>query len=123
EKVLTRISIIPATLPGMFDRTITIGSGGKTFSVTGWKIGWAYGPEQLMAQLFKFHQTCIYSINCPGQEAIAVGFETEFQRLGTPESYWKQLVAMLEPKRDRIGRLLGEIDLVPTIPEGGYFMV
>lgn len=37
-----------ATLPGMWDRTITIGSAGKTFSVTGWKLGWAYGPEHLI---------------------------------------------------------------------------
>ena len=37
-----------ATLPGMWDRTITIGSAGKTFSVTGWKLGWAYGPEHLV---------------------------------------------------------------------------
>ena len=112
-----------ATLPGMFERTVTVGSAGKTFSITGWKIGWGYGPVQLMEQLFKFHQTAIYSVNAPCQEAIAVGFEAEYQRLGTKASYWRQMVESLEPKRDRVAQMLTEIDLRPTLPEGGYFMV
>lgn len=107
----------------MFERTVTVGSAGKTFSITGWKIGWGYGPEQLMEQLFKFHQTAIYSVNAPCQEAISVGFEAEYQKLGTKASYWRQLVKSLEPKRNRVASFLKEIDLKPTLPEGGYFMV
>lgn len=45
----------------MFERTITIGSAGKTFSVTGWKIGWAYGPENLLQNLKIVHQNSIYT--------------------------------------------------------------
>ena len=47
---------ISASLPGMWDRTVTIGSAGKTFSVTGWKLGWAYGPSHIMRNLFIAHQ-------------------------------------------------------------------
>lgn len=47
----------------MWERTITIGSAGKTFSVTGWKTGWAYGPENLMKNLQVVHQNCVYTCN------------------------------------------------------------
>ena len=60
-----------ATLPGMWDRTITIGSAGKTFSVTGWKLGWAIGPEHLIRNCQVVHQNCIYTCNTPCQEAVA----------------------------------------------------
>ena len=51
----------------MWERTITIGSAGKTFSVTGWKIGWAYGPENLMKNLQMVHQNCVYTCATPVQ--------------------------------------------------------
>ena len=60
-----------ATLPGMWDRTITIGSAGKTFSVTGWKLGWAIGPDNLIRNCQVAHQNCIYTCNTPCQEAVA----------------------------------------------------
>lgn len=55
------------TLPGMWERTITIGSAGKTFSVTGWKTGWAYGPANLMINLQMVHQNCVYTCPTPIQ--------------------------------------------------------
>ncbi|XP_054712521.1 kynurenine aminotransferase-like isoform X2 [Uloborus diversus] len=112
-----------ATLPGMWERTITIGSAGKTFSVTGWKIGWAYGPQHLIHALQLLHQNCVYTCPTPLQEACAVGFETEIARLGKPDSYWKELADMLERKRDRIVKFLSEVNMAPTIPEGGYFLI
>lgn len=54
----------------MYERTITIGSAGKTFSVTGWKIGWAYGPANLLYNLQVVHQNCIYTCNTPTQVII-----------------------------------------------------
>lgn len=107
----------------MWDRTITIGSAGKTFSVTGWKIGWAYGPQNLMTPLQLLHQNCVYTCSTPIQEALAIGFETELARFGAPDSYWKELVRLLEPKRDHIVKFLSSVNMSPTIPEGGYFMV
>lgn len=60
-----------ASLPGMWERTITIGSAGKTFSVTGWKIGWAFGPKHLIRFAQLVHQTAIYTVATPLQEAVA----------------------------------------------------
>ena len=70
-----------ATMPGMWDRTITIGSAGKTFSVTGWKLGWAVGPAHLISNCGVVHQNCVYTCPTPIQEAVARGFEKEMARL------------------------------------------
>jgi len=56
-----------ASLPGMWDRTITIGSAGKTFSITGWKLGWAYGPSALINNVFVAHYNSIKCCYTPGQ--------------------------------------------------------
>ncbi|KAL7730166.1 hypothetical protein ACLKA6_009429 [Drosophila palustris] len=111
------------TLPGMWDRTITIGSAGKTFSVTGWKIGWAYGPHQLIRNLQMVHQNSVYTCPTPIQESVARSFEVELARLGNPESYFLSLPHELKPKRDFMAKFLSEAGMRPTIPEGGYFML
>ena len=59
--------ILTATLPGMWDRTITIGSAGKSFSVTGWKLGWMIGPSNLLAGCKAVQQHCIGSVGAPLQ--------------------------------------------------------
>uniref|UniRef100_A0AAG5DK90 Aminotransferase class I/classII large domain-containing protein n=1 Tax=Anopheles atroparvus TaxID=41427 RepID=A0AAG5DK90_ANOAO len=111
------------TLPGMWERTITIGSAGKTFSLTGWKIGWAYGPENLMRNLQMVHQNCVYTCATPIQEAIAVGFERELNQLSSPECYFNSISKELITKRDYMARFLEDIGMHPTIPQGGYFMI
>ncbi|XP_064457237.1 kynurenine aminotransferase-like isoform X2 [Ornithodoros turicata] len=111
------------TLPGMWDRTITIGSAGKTFSVTGWKLGWAYGPEHLLKPLQLLHQNCVYTVCTPTQEAVAIGLETEMERIDDPNGYWNDLSRSLEQKRDRICAFLDTVGMAPTIPEGGYFLI
>ena len=60
-----------ATFPDMWERTITIGSAGKTFSVTGWKLGWAVGPDYLLRNCQVAHQNCVYACPTPIQEAVA----------------------------------------------------
>ncbi|XP_025830409.1 kynurenine--oxoglutarate transaminase 3-like [Agrilus planipennis] len=112
-----------ATFPGMWERTITIGSAGKTFSVTGWKTGWAYGPANLINNLFMVHQNCVYTHCTPIQEAIAMGFELELTRLNSDECFFNSLPRELESKRDFMGKFLKEVGMKPTIPEGGYFMI
>ncbi|CAG9783256.1 unnamed protein product [Diatraea saccharalis] len=112
-----------ATLPGMWNRTITVGSAGKTFSVTGWKIGWAYAPANLMRNLQVVHQNCVYTCSTPIQEAVARSFEYELERYNTPECYFFSIARELMPKRDYLVKTLRENGFNPTIPEGGYFVV
>ncbi|XP_028165953.1 kynurenine--oxoglutarate transaminase 3 [Ostrinia furnacalis] len=112
-----------ATLPGMWERTITVGSAGKTFSVTGWKIGWAYGPAALMRHLQVVHQNCVYTCATPIQEAVARSFEYELARYNTPDCYLFSLARELLPKRDALVKTLRENGFNPTVPEGGYFVV
>ncbi|XP_012270423.1 kynurenine--oxoglutarate transaminase 3 isoform X2 [Orussus abietinus] len=112
-----------ATLPDMYERTITIGSAGKTFSVTGWKTGWAYGPANLLYNLKVVHQNAVYTCTTPVQEAIAVGFEHELARFDQPDCYFKSLTRELLPKRDYMAKFLNEVGMSPVVPEGGYFMV
>jgi len=112
-----------ATFPGMWDRTITIGSAGKTFSVTGWKLGWAYGPSHLIKNCGVVHQNCVYACPTPLQEAVARGFEKELERLDQDECYFRSISVDLKDKRDYLGEVLTDVGMKPVIPEGGYFMM
>ncbi|XP_074546601.1 kynurenine--oxoglutarate transaminase 1-like [Halichoeres trimaculatus] len=112
-----------ASLPGMWERTITIGSAGKTFSATGWKVGWAIGSGKNIKCLKATHQMSVFDCPTAAQEAVAQGFEREYEVLGTPESYFKQLPAMLYHKRNKLAECLQSVGLQPIMPEGGYFMI
>ncbi|KAM9796498.1 kynurenine--oxoglutarate transaminase 3-like isoform X2 [Syngnathus typhle] len=112
-----------ATFPGMWDRTITIGSAGKTFSVTGWKLGWSIGPEHLIRHLQTVMQNTLYTCPTPLQEAVAQGLLLNYELMGQPECYFTSLAEELEGKRDRLADILREAGLSPIIPEGGYFML
>ncbi|XP_013785903.2 kynurenine--oxoglutarate transaminase 3-like [Limulus polyphemus] len=112
-----------ATLPGMWERTITIGSASKTFGATGWRLGWAYGPQELLQSVQQTHICCVGGCCTPIQEAVAVGFEIEMERMGTSCSFWKGLVESLESKRNRLAQLLTSIGVTPTVPQGSYFMI
>ena len=57
------------------------------------------------------------------QEAVAVGFELEYPKMGSPECYFQELPDELEPKRNKMAKFLEELGLEPTVPEGGYFMM
>uniref|UniRef100_A0A8C5WLF8 Kynurenine--oxoglutarate transaminase 3 n=1 Tax=Leptobrachium leishanense TaxID=445787 RepID=A0A8C5WLF8_9ANUR len=112
-----------ATLPGMWDRTITIGSAGKTFSVTGWKLGWSIGPAHLIKPLMTVQQNCIYTCATPLQEALAQALFKDFKRMDEPDCYFNSLAVELEAKRDRMAQLLQQAGLKPVVPEGGYFII
>uniref|UniRef100_A0A0B6ZAR9 Aminotransferase class I/classII large domain-containing protein n=1 Tax=Arion vulgaris TaxID=1028688 RepID=A0A0B6ZAR9_9EUPU len=112
-----------ATLPDMWERTLTVGSAGKTFSVTGWKIGWCIGPKHLINCAQIVHQNCNYTCPTPIQEAIARGLEIEISRIGTPECYLTALSEQLRPKRDYLATVLAEAGLKPVVPQAGYFML
>ncbi|PVD21529.1 hypothetical protein C0Q70_17327 [Pomacea canaliculata] len=112
-----------ATLPGMWERTITVGSAGKMFSVTGWKLGWSIGPENLLFGPKLVHQNCVYTCPTPLQEALAVAIETEEERLGAADCYLNSLALELLPKRDRLAQVLESLGMHPVVPEAGYFML
>ena len=103
-----------ATLAGMADRTVTISSGGKSFSFTGWKIGWAIGPAPLIAAIRTAKQFLTFVNGAPFQPAIAVGL-----RLG--DGYFDQFVSTLKAKRDLLSPLLTEAGFHVFEPEGTYF--
>ncbi|MDO8289376.1 MAG: aminotransferase [Parvibaculum sp.] len=103
------------TLPGMYERCVRIGSAGKTFSLTGWKIGYITGPEHLMTPIMKAHQFVTFTTAPATQTAIAFG-------LGKDDSYFESLASSLEAKRDILARGLKEagFDVLPT--DGTYFI-
>ena len=108
--------LIPiATLPGMFERTITISSGGKSFNTTGWKIGWACAPAPLIAATRIAKQLFTFAGGSPFQPAIAAG-------LRLPDQYFQTLAADLQHKRDVLMHALDESGLQPITPEGTYFI-
>ncbi|XP_069465296.1 kynurenine--oxoglutarate transaminase 1 isoform X2 [Ambystoma mexicanum] len=112
-----------ASLPGMWERTVSIGSAGKTFSATGWKVGWALGPDHILRHLRTVHQNSIYHCPTAAQEAVAHGFRMELDRLGQPDCYFMQLPRELHAKRDRLFRCLTDVGMRPIMPEGSYFML
>lgn len=60
------------SLPGMWERTISIGTAGKSLAVTGWKVGWAYGPAKLLSNLQLIHQNCVYTCPTPIQVKYSI---------------------------------------------------
>ena len=104
-----------STLPGMFDRTITIGSGGKSFSFTGWKVGWASGPQRLISAVRVARQHLSYVSGGPFQWAMAAG-------LRLPDTYFDELRADLAAKRDLLSAGLTDIGFTVLPSEGTYFV-
>lgn len=105
-----------AGLPGMADRTVTISSAGKTFSMTGWKVGWAVAPPDLIQAILRVHQFMTYCGATPLQEAIAVALQS------SPD-YYAKLAAMYQANRDFLADVLAEAGLKPLMPQGTYFMM
>lgn len=115
--------MITGTLPDMWDRTVTIGSAGSAFSVSGWRIGWTYGPSKLLDNLRMVHQNSVYTVPTPLQEAVAVLIENELNRFGTSECYFNSLAADCSRKSNHFVKLLDSVGLDVIVPQGGYFLV
>ncbi|RIX30964.1 aminotransferase class I/II-fold pyridoxal phosphate-dependent enzyme [Amnibacterium setariae] len=105
-----------ATLPGARDRTITISSGGKTFSTTGWKIGWLTGPAELVSSALAVKQFLTYVNGAPFQPAIAVG-------LDLPDAVFAGIAADLQAGRDLLLGGLEAAGLPVSSPAAGYFVI
>ncbi len=105
-----------ATLPGMQDRTITISSTGKTFGMTGWKIGYAFARPDITAAINKVHQWTTFAVNTPGQHAMAYAFT----RL---DEYLPDFRRLYEAKRDFMFDKLKTSPFRAHLPKGSYFMM
>ena len=105
-----------ATLPGMFKRTVTVSSAGKLFSATGWKVGWVYGPPDLVEGVARAHQFVTFAVHHPSQEAIAYA-------LNLPGTYYETFKAMYETKRQLMMSALDSGGLKYCAPQGTYFML
>jgi N-succinyldiaminopimelate aminotransferase len=104
-----------ASLPGMRERTLRISSAGKTFSCTGWKVGWATGPARLVSALLRVKQFLTFVNASPLQPAVAVA-------LGLPDAYFTGFTAGLCDRRDRLVAGLTETGLAVLPSEGTYFV-
>jgi N-succinyldiaminopimelate aminotransferase len=104
-----------AALPGMQERTVRISSAGKTFSCTGWKIGWATGPSALVSAVLRVKQFLTFVNAAPLQPAVAVA-------LGLPDEYFAGFRASLQSRRDRLVAGLSAAGLGVLPSEGTYFV-
>ncbi|MGI8716556.1 MAG: pyridoxal phosphate-dependent aminotransferase [Lapillicoccus sp.] len=105
-----------ATLPGMAERTLTISSGGKTFSATGWKVGWVCGPAEAVTAVRTVKQFLTYVASGPFQPAIATA-------LGLGDEVYAALATSMQRKRDLLCDGLAAAGLTVARPAGTYFVV
>ncbi|MGH8827809.1 MAG: pyridoxal phosphate-dependent aminotransferase [Jiangellaceae bacterium] len=105
-----------ASRPGMADRTVTISSAGKTFSVTGWKIGWLHGPAEIVAAARAVKQFLTFVSGGPFQPAVATA-------LGYGDDFYEDLTADLTRKRDLLCAGLAKAGFDVFTPAGTYFVI
>lgn len=103
-----------ATLPGMFERTLSLSSAGKSYSVTGWKVGWATGPAELVGAVLAAKQWLTFTSGSPLQPAIALALDEH-------PDFPVRLAAELGAKRDLLCAGLTDVGLDVRVPEGTYF--
>jgi N-succinyldiaminopimelate aminotransferase len=108
--------VAASTLPGMKDRTLTISSAGKTFSTTGWKVGWVSGPADAVAAVRAVKQFLTFVGSGPFQPAVATG-------LGLPDEVYAGLAGSLARKRDILCEGLAAAGLAVSRPAGTYFVI
>jgi N-succinyldiaminopimelate aminotransferase len=104
-----------ATLPGMAGRTLTVSSSGKTFSLTGWKVGWIHGPAELVTAIRTVKQFVTYTSGSPFQPAIA--------RALADDDVPRELAASLAARRDLLCDGLRTAGFDVVVPQGTYFVV
>jgi aspartate/methionine/tyrosine aminotransferase len=105
-----------ATLDGMADRTITINSLSKTFSVTGWRVGWTIAPPDISGAIRKVHDFLTVGAAAPLQAAGAAA-------LSLPESYYKGLATTYQQKRERLLGILEKAGFLCYAPRGAYYIM
>ena len=105
-----------ASLPGMWERTVTISSAAKTFTVTGWKVGWAYGHPDLVDAVWKVRQDITFAVHHASQFGIA-------HALSFGDEFYADYLAMYERKRDILLPALQSAGFKPFVPEGTFYIM
>lgn len=105
-----------AALPGMFERTVTCNSLSKTYSITGWRLGYVIGPEEVVEMAKKVHDFLTVGAPAPLQEAAVIGLHFD-------DSYYERLRALYTEKRAYFLRGLDRIGLKHNVPQGTYFVL
>ncbi|KAF7547924.1 hypothetical protein G7Z17_g7381 [Cylindrodendrum hubeiense] len=123
DEVYDRLFYVPFTRistlsPEVEKLTLTVGSAGKNFYATGWRVGWLIGNPELLQHVSAAHTRICYSSVSPLQEASAVGFE-EADKYG----FWDEAIKEMRGKVDRLNEVFDELNLPYSDPEGGYFVL
>jgi len=105
-----------ATFEGMWDRTLTLSSLGKTFSLTGWKLGWGIGPAELTSGLRSAHQFLTFTTPTPVQHGAVAA-------MAAPVSFYEDMRAGYGRKRDLLAKGLESVGFDPHVPQGTYFLM
>lgn len=107
-----------ATLPGMWERSVTINSTGKTFGMTGWKIGYTIAPPPLTDAIRRIHQWTVFAVATPFQHAMAAALGDALV-----SDFYPQLLETYALRRERLVGMLGDAGLQVAPPEGTYFVM
>ena len=106
-----------ANIDGMFNRTLSISSVGKTFSVTGWKIGWILGPKELIRPCYLINQYIKFCISTPLQRATA-----DCINYAIDNDYFSTIRNRLKDRHDLLAKMLKDANLKAVTPEAGLFL-
>jgi aminotransferase len=106
-----------ATLPGMAERTISISGLSKTFSITGWRIGYLVADRRWLGAISYFHDLIYVCAPSPFQHGAAAGL------LQLPDSFYSSLSGEYQAKRDLLCAALSDVDLTPSVPQGAYYVL
>ncbi|KAI7872987.1 pyridoxal phosphate-dependent transferase [Spinellus fusiger] len=107
-----------ASLKNFWNRTLTVGSGGKTFAATGWRVGWIIGPENLLNHCLAAQTRIIFCVNSPCQEAVAAGFEESLKG-----DYFQKQIDDYSSRYAILSEGFDKLGLPYTVPEGAYFIL
>lgn len=112
-----------ASLENMWERCLTVSSCGKTFSATGWKVGWVYGPKELVSPIVQANQWIQFCVSSPTQRAISKILKSSEKPYENNNNYYEFICKEYERKRNFLAECLKSANIKPVLPEGGFFIM